>query len=105
MTLCGQREQRSKCSKGVGETLTKLKGDRCPSVCRETYLNLIKGHIKGKGLVVIRIQSLLFDRRLLFLPLSLVQSQLHFYIRVYEEEGKEQLLHGRDDDDLLFGCE
>lgn len=56
----------------------------------EADLNLIKGHIKDKGLIVIRIQSLLFNTCLLFLPLPLVQSQLHFYIRIYNREIKEK---------------
>lgn len=56
----------------------------------EAYLNLIKGHIKDKWLIVIRIQSLLFNTCLLFLPLPLIQSQLHFYIRIYKREIKEK---------------
>lgn len=56
----------------------------------EADLNLIKWHIKDKGLIVIRIQSLLFNTCLFFLPLPLVQSQLHFYIRIYKREIKEK---------------
>lgn len=106
LTLCGQREQQSKIKRYQCDTQETKRWPVSvhPSVCRETNLNLIKGHIKDKGLIVIRIQSLLFDRCLLFLPLSLVQSQLHFYIRVYEDEGKEKLLYGHDGE-LLFGCE
>lgn len=63
----------------------KFQISRIYKICifSETDLNLIKGHVKDKGLVVIRIQSLLFNTCFLFLPLSLVQSQLHFYIRIY----------------------
>lgn len=48
------------------------------------HLDLLKRHVKDEGLVVIRVQSLLFDRGLPFLPLSLVQSQLHLHVRIYK---------------------
>lgn len=77
-TLCGQAEE-----------VSNIQNEKI-CIFSETDLNLIKGHIKDKGLIVIRIQSLLFNTCLLFLPLPLVQSQLHFYIRIYKREIKEK---------------
>lgn len=54
--------------------------------CVDTHLDLFKWHVEGEGLVVIRVQRLLFNRRLPLLPLPLVQSQLHLHIRIYRQQ-------------------
>lgn len=61
----------------------------------DAHLDLIKGHVKDEGLVVVRVEGLLFGGRRPFLPLPPVQSQLHLHIRIYKQPVVVKFRHGK----------